>query len=354
MQRHKAKIVRSYGCIPDDTNKSALHPKINFLSNNPDLHRGLKAVHPQVKPTKCNLVLNLPHDQLPYDQGQLGSCTANGLSFAYCYCELKQKNKGAFMPSRLFIYYNERLIENSVNTDSGAQIYDGIRALQQYGVCSEEEYPYDAPNFTKKPADKLYVSAKHCEAKTFYKLCNPTDKFDNTIDPLDNNKNTDTDIIDPKMSDHVKAALNSGYPVIMGFSVFDSFESDNVANTGILPMPRHTESQVGGHCVVIVGFDDSKRSFLVRNSWGTNWGCHPDGSVPKDPKHDNNRGYFMMPYAFVDGIDSNNTPYCSDFWVITSVAQQGAIAIKAGDDILAPNIINLNPGTNNGGVVNPS
>ena len=94
----------------------------------------------------------------------------------------------------------------------------------------------------------------------------------------------------------LKSCLAAGYPFVMGFSVYESFESEEVATTGILPMPHPNESQLGGHAVVGVGYDDATQMFIIRNSWGKSWGQH---------------GYFMMPYAYI-----TNSGLADDFWTI--------------------------------------
>jgi len=94
-----------------------------------------------------------------------------------------------------------------------------------------------------------------------------------------------------------------------------------------------------------------KKAFLVRNSWGTGWGCYADGTDPSKVSSTYPRGYFWMPYAFVDGKDDTDVNYCTDFWVILSVSTNGA----GGDaNVLSPDVVNLDPGTDNGGVVNPN
>lgn len=311
------KVKRCYGHIPDD--KTIEYPKVNFLNNNTTSHRNLTFLKPKPVASSVNLVTNLPASQDPYDQGLLGSCTANALAFAYVYDEIKQNNPNEFMPSRLFIYYNERKLQGTIDEDSGAKISDGVIALQKYGVCSENQWPYDAPKYTTEPSENLYKIASECVLKTFYTL----------------------DGIAGKMSNHVKTALNSGFPVVIGFIVYESFESPEVTRTGLMPMPTSYDQTLGGHCVVIVGCDE-KLGFLVRNSWGTNWGCHSDGKISGSTKP---RGYFWMPSAFVDSSD------CIDFWVLTSVTSHG---ITGDGNTLAPKVVNLDPGTNNGGVVNPN
>ena len=181
-----------------------------------------------------------------YDQGQLGSCTANALSGAFEFARKKQKLKD-FMPSRLFLYYNERVLNNTVNSDSGAFIRDGIKSLNTTGICPEKEWPYDINKFADKPPQKCYTDALKSTIKSYQRL-------------------TNTNL--PQL----QSCLSEGYPFVFGFTVYESFESQQVAQTGILPMPKPKEKVVGGHAVMAVGYDDSKQAVIVRNSWGTGWG----------------------------------------------------------------------------------
>ena len=102
-------------------------------------------------PKRVNLTSKMP---AVYDQGQLGSCTANAIGAAFEYEQLQQKQKD-FMPSRLFIYYNERAIEGTVDSDSGAMIRDGIKSVAKLGVCPEDVWPYDVARFMEKPPGRL-------------------------------------------------------------------------------------------------------------------------------------------------------------------------------------------------------
>lgn len=207
-----------------------------------------------------------------YDQGQLGSCTANGIGFAYEFDHLKQ-GLGIFMPSRLFIYYNERVIEGSVKYDNGASIRDGFKTINKQGVCSESLWPYIIRKFAKKPCSKCYNEAKK-DLAVQYKAVNQS------------------------LTD-IKSCLVEGFPVVVGISIYESFESDEVAKSGIVPMPGTNESLLGGHCIAVVGYDDNKRIFIMRNSWGEGWG---------------EKGYFYLPYNYL--ISPN---LASDFWSITLV-----------------------------------
>jgi C1A family cysteine protease len=225
---------------------------------------------PQQVPPKVDLRPQCPP---VYDQGQLGSCTANAIAGAIQFDELKQKLKAAMAPSRLFIYYNERVLEHTVNADSGAQLRDGIKTVAKQGVCSEQDWPYDIAKFEDKPSAACYQKAVDHRIALYQKV------MQNLM--------------------QMKGCLAAGYPIVFGFTVYESFESPQVAKTGIAPLPGASEAVVGGHAVAAVGYDDSQRTFLVRNSWGEGWGL---------------KGYFTMPYAYLLQSDLS-----SDFWTIRLV-----------------------------------
>lgn len=206
-----------------------------------------------------------------YDQGKLGSCTANAIGFCYEFDEMKQNEKEPFIPSRLFIYYNERNMEGHTKEDAGAEIHDGIKSIHLTGVCPETEWPYNIEKFTEKPSPECYETAKNHKTLNYRAI-------DQTID-------------------QIKAALTSGFPVVFGFVVYSSFESQEVAETGRMPMPKEDEDILGGHAIAAVGFDDKEQVFIIRNSWSSAWG---------------DNGYFYMPYDFI-----KNPEYASDFWVVT-------------------------------------
>jgi C1A family cysteine protease len=208
-----------------------------------------------------------------YDQGQLGSCTANAIAAAVDFQNHRQDQKW-LTPSRLWIYYQERVMEGTVSQDSGAQIRDGMKAVAKLGVCPETDWPYDIATFADKPPSKDYTDAKKDKVLTYESA--PQELFG------------------------LKSVLASGLPVVFGFTVYESFEGPEVAKTGILPMPSPSESVVGGHAVLMVGYDDAHDRFRVRNSWGTSWGQD---------------GYFEMPYQY-----ATNTKLASDFWAVQTTS----------------------------------
>ncbi|HYB40436.1 MAG TPA: C1 family peptidase, partial [Candidatus Methylomirabilis sp.] len=208
-----------------------------------------------------------------YDQGQLGSCTANAIGAAIQFDQMKEKLPDVFTPSRLFIYYNERVIEGTVQSDSGAQIRDGIKSVAKQGGCPEKLWPYDIAKFTDKPSAACYTEAAKHRVVSYQRVA--------------------------QNANQMKGCLASGFPFVFGFTVYESFESDAVAKTGQVPMPAHGEQVLGGHAVMAVGYDDHAQRFTVRNSWGTGWG---------------HKGYFTIPYAYL--LDRGLS---SDFWTLRLV-----------------------------------
>jgi C1A family cysteine protease len=202
------------------------------------------------------------------DQGQLGSCTANALAGALEY--LERKDKVAFEDfSRLFIYYNERVIEHTIQSDSGATLRDGIKTLAKKGVCSEKKWPYRVSKFRVKPTASCYKDAMNHQITSYHRII--------TLDEM-------------------RSCLAEKFPFVFGFTVYESFESQEVAKTGVVNMPERDEKSLGGHAVLAVGYNDAEERFIVRNSWGTDWGM---------------KGYFTMPYKYV--ADRNLS---DDFWTI--------------------------------------
>ncbi len=208
-----------------------------------------------------------------YDQGQLGSCTANAIAGAIQFDRLKQRLAQMFVPSRLFIYYNERAIEHTIGSDSGAQIRDGIKSVAKQGDCPEPEWPYVITKFKTKPAPRCYADALKYRVVSYQRLT-------------------------PVLR-QLKGCLASGYPFVFGFTVYESFESPQMARTGHASLPGAGERAIGGHAVVGVGYHDARQWFIVRNSWGNRWGL---------------KGYFTLPYAYL--TDEN---LATDFWTIRVV-----------------------------------
>lgn len=221
------------------------------------------------QPSKVDLRVHMPP---VYDQGELGSCTANAIAGAIQYDELKQELPSK-TPSRLFIYYNEREMEGSIPYDAGASIRDGIKSINSIGYCDESMWPYIIDKFTLKPSNDCYKYAETHKSVEYKRVCQDIS--------------------------HIKSVLVKGYPIVFGFTVYSSFETEEVAQTGIVPMPSGDDRPVGGHAVLCVGYDDKKEWVIVRNSWNSSWG---------------DNGYFYLPYKYI-----TNPNLAADFWTVKRI-----------------------------------
>jgi acetylornithine deacetylase/succinyl-diaminopimelate desuccinylase-like protein len=183
--------------------------RYGWRPDHPDMRDFLMAVEPlKTLPVSVSL-----RDKMPavYDQGQLGSCTANSIGAVLEFNELKQAEADAATPSRLFIYYNERAMEGTVDQDSGAEIRDGIKSVAQLGAPPETDWPYEIDEFAAKPPARAYEDALSHQAIRYARVAQ-------------------TEI-------GIQSVLASGYPIAFGFTVYESFERD-VGPDGIVPMPQ--------------------------------------------------------------------------------------------------------------------
>ena len=242
-------ILRRYGWQPD------IPDKRDFL---------YQAIQPVIRlPKKVDLCQVCSKIE---DQGELGSCTAQALAGNLEFLDRKIDFQYIDV-SRLFIYYNERLLMDTVDYDSGASLRLGIKTLKDDGACAETLWPYDIRHFDDKPTVKCYTEAKGHKIISYHRISGLREML---------------------------VCLAEGYPFVFGFTVYESFESPKVAATGEVPMPKKEEAAIGGHAVMAVGYDNAKKRFLVRNSWGEKWG---------------RRGYFTMPFAYLNTL-------AADFWTI--------------------------------------
>jgi C1A family cysteine protease len=191
------------------------------------------------------------------DQQELGSCTGQAVAGAYELLLNKEYPDRFVDLSRLFVYYNARLIEGNVNEDQGAYVKDAIKATAEYGVCSEAIWPYRINQFNLVPTIASYEDAKKRKIKNYRKLT----EFNDILD-----------------------ALNSNMPVVSAIQVYTSFDYLSRRNNYILETPSDSDNILGGHAVTLVGYDIPRQLVLIRNSFGPDWGV---------------QGYFWATFDYV-------------------------------------------------------
>lgn len=219
-------------------------------------------------------IFSLRNDMPPImDQGDLGSCTACCISTVLMFNRMKTKQTPYFRPSVLFIYYNERVVENEVNSDSGAEIRTGIKTVNKIGFCDEKYWKYDQKKWKTKPSDRAYKNASLYKTHSYFRL---------------NNKNLT----------ELKACLYSGYPFVFGYTCYDN-ETEADENGGYIPMPLTTSKTTDGHAMTCCGYDDERKLFIIHNSWGTETG---------------DKGYYYFPYDYM-----LNTDLTDDLWTVRSI-----------------------------------
>lgn len=207
-----------------------------------------------------------------YDQGETNSCVGHAIAAAIQY-NVRRQGQDDWMPSPLFIYSNARRLEDGLADDSGCEIRDGIKGVIKWGTCYNDDWPLAMDKLTIMPPPRAYADAR----------THLVGKYSRVVRSLQ----------------AMKTCLAGNYPFVFGFNVYPEFESDAVAKTGHLSMPAEGENMEGGHAVVAVGYNDAENAFLIRNSWGSEWGVN---------------GHFWIPYAY-----AINPELTSDFWVIQSV-----------------------------------
>ena len=202
------------------------------------------------------------------NQGSIGSCTAHALVANLEFLEVRAGRRLRHL-SRLFVYYNARVLEGTAATDDGAMIRNGVKTLAKQGVCAETLWPYRVRRFAEPPPPPCYAAAAEHQVLSYHRVHGLTE---------------------------MRQCLAEGFPFVFGLTTFASFEGPQVARTGRVELPRRGEEQKGAHSVCAVGYDDRSGRFLIRNSWGADWG---------------RAGHCTVPYAYLA-----NPRRASDFWTL--------------------------------------
>jgi hypothetical protein len=244
-----------------------------------------QASNVQKLPPKVDL---RPYMTAVENQGELMSCVANAVAGAYEYLVKRHQGEEAYDVSRLFVYYNARAKEGPVNEDSGSYIADAISSLGEFGACSEETWCYDPQQVNAEPSADAYSEAEEFLVEDVVLL--------------------------PLTLDDWRHTLAEGYPIVFGISLYESFDKQKKA--GVVPLPSPAEAARaahGGHSMLCVGYSDPDQIFIVRNSWGTDWG---------------DKGYCYIPYSYLVNPKFNS----GDCWMIRQVEPVGQDEGTWGDD----------------------
>lgn len=206
------------------------------------------------------------------DQGPIGSCVANGVASS---CELiANRNNQPIDLSRMFLYNATKAYEGRLG-EEGLYTRNAYHIAYKYGMPTEEYYPYDLSKDNIDPPIDAYQMASENRITRYENLTPGRVRLYRSQEEKD------------FITYNIKAALHEGLPVGMAVSV----TTDLLNLTGpwqLQNYPWHGDftngRDLGGHYMLIVGYDDDCGKFLVQNSWGTDYG---------------DNGYCGLPYAIV-------------------------------------------------------
>ena len=210
------------------------------------------------------------------NQGQTSSCVANAVAGAWEYW-VKRATRRDTDVSRLFVYYNARWRNGTQDKDSGSVIQLAMESLSKFGACAEKSWPFDKRLILKKPGGEAYKDAATNRVHDMARV--------------------------PLELVAWKQALAEGKPIVFGCALFGSFD-ECCKLGGVVPMPSPEDlgrSAHGAHAMCAVGYNEAEKVFIVRNSWGAEWG---------------DRGYCYMPYAYLMNPKFND----GDCWVFVPKA----------------------------------
>jgi hypothetical protein len=237
------------------------------------------------------------------NQGQIGSCTANAAVGALEYHFICRDGHSPDL-SRMFVYFNSRRLQGDIQTDSGATIPQAMASVLAYGACQEQIWPYDPQLFAQLPTQQAYADAKQFEAVQYARVEGQKARL---------------------------SALAEGLPIVFGIWLPERCYKE-AATTGVIPQLTEEEKRAapaGGHAMLIVGYDRHEQMYIVRNSWGINYG---------------DRGYLRIPFNI---MEENSAP--DQFWVIARLEEAGNFSLIK-PDLESSNSVSRLPEMRTGGM----
>lgn len=175
------------------------------------------------------------------DQGNCGSCVAFGTVATMETTAAYQRGQAKFDPdlSEAHLFYVHGKADNA-NCDTGWMPSRAFSYCQNIGITFEDYFPYTPRNTAGATLNSDWPN----------RLAKVTAAKDLTGDPA-----------------AIKQYISTHGAVAACFIVYQDFFG---YKTGIY---RHVSGgQAGGHCVSIVGYDDTAGCWIVKNSWGAGWG----------------------------------------------------------------------------------
>jgi len=259
------------------------------------------------------------------NQGLLNSCSACAIAVAAELYLIKDnqpfinENASNIDASQMFIYYNERVSEDKVDLNAPVFIRNGIKSLFKNGICSEISWPYPE---TTLPENIKAIVRDGTIADISAALAKAMADNETELHQAISEKPSDAALaqakkhiitryckltLDKGLAD-LKLSLSKGFPIVFGMMVPKSFYLTPAS--GVVPMPSPDEVRLGGHALLAVGYDDDKQHFIVRNSWGEEFG---------------DKGYCYIPYQFFtekynatpEAVDKSLEDNAFSFWCLT-------------------------------------
>ncbi len=230
-----------------------------------------------------------PHFSPIRDQGKIGSCTVFTITAIYEYL-LRRANAENPDMSEHFVYYNVCKKDSDGNPiDEGSSIYDVVMSMSNFGICRESDCPYDGT--LSRPSEAAYAEAKNHVIKQAQNV-----RIDHA---------------------HITAALTEGYPVSISLSLYDSFCPDK---NGFIYRPSEEEikeGKPGHHAMLVVGYSEDSRVYIVRNSWGASFG---------------DKGYCYIPFSYIEDPALNRG--CS---IVKEISDKVPVEVRQASQVLSFN-----------------
>ncbi|MEM7163054.1 MAG: C1 family peptidase [Bacteroidota bacterium] len=189
------------------------------------------------------------------NQGNVNSCVGWAVGYAaytievakhYEWTDLSLITANAF--SAMFIYNQIKVGKSQCGI--GSQIINALELLKDNGDVYSRDFDYPKSDCERQPTPELIEKALKFKIKDFYALFMSDDDYSKKVNATKN-------------------SIQRGSPVIIGMNVEKAFLK---LKTDVWKPSYKPHEKIGGHAMVVIGFDDKKGAFEIMNSWGDQWG----------------------------------------------------------------------------------